>query len=270
MSFIEPFSKGSHLMWEDPHISGQLLQFHLDPSNDAASRRPETIERTVNWLNDEVLKGPSRILDLGCGPGLYCERLKKLGHDVIGMDISPASIEFAREQTRKNESSIEYIHRDYLEEDLPTDFDLAMIIYCDLGVFGDADRDKLLSKIFSSLKKGGSIVFDLPGPSGYDELKESINKEIGEEGGFWSPGPYIHTERVFKYQEPRTILHDHSVVLEDNEIRTYRFWDRFYSREEIEKFLGKAGFSNVKFKEGIVEDSNFRTSDIIFISAKKK
>jgi predicted TPR repeat methyltransferase len=39
---------------------------------------------------------PQRILDLGCGPGLYTQRLASLGHTCVGIDISPASIAYAR------------------------------------------------------------------------------------------------------------------------------------------------------------------------------
>lgn len=46
----EPFTPGEPLFWDDPHISTQMLAAHLDPTNDRASRRPETIERSVTWI----------------------------------------------------------------------------------------------------------------------------------------------------------------------------------------------------------------------------
>ena len=45
-----PFSPGEPHFWTDPHIARQMLAVHLDPETDAASRRPETIQRTVDWL----------------------------------------------------------------------------------------------------------------------------------------------------------------------------------------------------------------------------
>lgn len=41
----EPFTPGEPLFWDDPHISSQMLQYHMDPKTEAASRRPETIDR---------------------------------------------------------------------------------------------------------------------------------------------------------------------------------------------------------------------------------
>jgi hypothetical protein len=43
----EPFTPGEALFWDDPHISSQMLAVHLNPAMEAASRRPETIDRSV-------------------------------------------------------------------------------------------------------------------------------------------------------------------------------------------------------------------------------
>ena len=62
-------------MWDDDYISERLLDMHLNPDIDAASRKRITIERTVRWI-EANLEGKNKwILDLGCGPGLYCELL---------------------------------------------------------------------------------------------------------------------------------------------------------------------------------------------------
>jgi len=91
------YSPGEEQFWTDPHIAEQMLAAHLDPSNDAASRRPETIDREVDWLVTALgLKDGDRVLDLGCGPGLYSTRLARRGLQVTGVDFSANSIEYAR------------------------------------------------------------------------------------------------------------------------------------------------------------------------------
>ena len=69
------FTAGELEFWTDPYIAKQMLKTHLDPNVDLASRRPETIQRTVAWiLKMTGLKVGDALLDLGCGPGLYAER----------------------------------------------------------------------------------------------------------------------------------------------------------------------------------------------------
>ena len=48
-----------------------------------------------------------KILDLGCGPGLYAELLAKKGHSITGVDFSENSIQYAiRQQKRQFEKSL--------------------------------------------------------------------------------------------------------------------------------------------------------------------
>jgi len=37
------FESGTSIMWTDPHISKQLLDLHINPENDMASRSDEKI-----------------------------------------------------------------------------------------------------------------------------------------------------------------------------------------------------------------------------------
>jgi 2-polyprenyl-3-methyl-5-hydroxy-6-metoxy-1,4-benzoquinol methylase len=91
------FEPGEPSFWDDPHISKGMLAAHLDPESDAASRRHVTIDKDVeNLLSSGFLKPGYRVLDLGCGPGLYCSRLARKGLKMTGVDISERSLDYAR------------------------------------------------------------------------------------------------------------------------------------------------------------------------------
>ena len=91
-----PFTPGEPLFWDDPHISGQMLEMHLNPNIEAASRSSETIDRSVKWLIENLaLKAGDSVLDLGCGPGLYTSRFAHAGLQVTGVDYSHRSIDYA-------------------------------------------------------------------------------------------------------------------------------------------------------------------------------
>ena len=107
-----PFAPGEEHFWDDPHISAQMLAAHLDPDTDAASRRPETIEHTVDWIVATLELAPGmRVLDLGCGPGLYATRLARYGLRVTGVDCSRRSIGYAQRSAASRVSRSPFVTR---------------------------------------------------------------------------------------------------------------------------------------------------------------
>ena len=46
------YEKGTAFMWTDKHIAQQLLNIHLNPDIDLASRKRSTIEKTAAWILD--------------------------------------------------------------------------------------------------------------------------------------------------------------------------------------------------------------------------
>src|SRR5881394_4559582 len=102
---IAKFSKLSAEWW-DPN--GRMAPLHrinplrLSYIRDAACRK---FERNVKSLN--CLSG-LRILDIGCGAGLLCEPLTRLGAQVIGIDPSASNIAAAKLHADKSQLSIDY------------------------------------------------------------------------------------------------------------------------------------------------------------------
>lgn len=93
---VQPWHNADCIPWNDPAFSARMLREHLSQSHDQASRRTEKIESHVAWIHTHLLRSrPTRILDLGCGPGLFAERLAGQGHHVTGVDFNPASIAYA-------------------------------------------------------------------------------------------------------------------------------------------------------------------------------
>src|SRR6266849_5609861 len=55
------------------------------------------------------------VVDLGCGSGLWARELSQAGYDVLGIDISPAMIEMARNRVPDGE----FRQTSLLKADLP-------------------------------------------------------------------------------------------------------------------------------------------------------
>lgn len=70
---------------------------------------PHMIEQKDNARNKDVLKfldkwitPGMKVLDLGCGIGITTEHIHQIGADVIGLDLSPKAIEYARNHSKAN------------------------------------------------------------------------------------------------------------------------------------------------------------------------
>jgi len=237
---------GETLFWNDPYIAQQMLKAHLDPTTDAASRKPETIQRIVVWMVEQLNLGRgSRFLDLGCGPGLYTLRLAQRGLDVTGMDFSPNSLEYARLQARQANLAIDYILQDYLTLDLESQFDAACLIYFDLGVFSKANRARLLPRIAQALKPGGHFVFDVVTQYSRPEARESTRWEVCPSGGFWRPGPYLLLTQHFIYPEEQVYLDRYLVIDASGSLAIYNIWEHYFTPAMLQSELKAAGFSEV-------------------------
>ncbi|MFW6053619.1 MAG: class I SAM-dependent methyltransferase, partial [Persicimonas sp.] len=82
-----------------------------------------------------------RVLDAGCGPGVYTEWLVDHGADVVGVDVSPRMVERARERL-DGRVRIE-------QADLASDLDR----------FGDAEFDLVLSSLVLDYVRDVEAVF---------------------------------------------------------------------------------------------------------------
>lgn len=256
------FEPGEPLFWNDPHISQQMLKAHLDPTSDVASRRPETIERIVEWLIAYLgLRPGDTVLDLGCGPGLYASRLAERGLRVTGIDYSQNSITYARRMADERHLSITYLYHDFLTIDYEEQFDLILQIYGELCVFSPSVRDPLLRNVHRALKPGGHFVFDVTTRA--LRLRYGLkNGWYASEGGFWRSGAHLVLESGFDYPEHDVYLDQFIVIEESGGMAVYRNWFHDYSLQTLTPVLEAQGFRiedawSDLAGEPLVEDSDW-------------
>jgi len=238
-----PFTPGEPLFWNDPHISVQMLKAHLDPSHDLASRSPETIQRSVDWLSATLgLKPGDALLDLGCGPGLYATYLAEQGLHVTGVDYSRRSIDYAKEYAQQHNLNIEYRFQNYLTLEDENQYEAALLIYGDFCPLSPEQRSQLLQNIHRALKPGGYFVLDVT-TLNHRQQHGSRNHWYAAQTGFWKPGPHLVLEEGFDYPEESIFL-DQAIVVEANgHISVYRNWFQDYSQDTITAELERGGFA---------------------------
>ncbi len=236
----EPYEPGEEL-WNDPHISKGMLEAHLSPDTDAASYRPEKIDAICDTLMRTMrLRPGDRVVDLGCGPGLYCAKLAGRGLNMTGIDRSENSIRYARECGAVGNA--EYLLGSYLEPFGEGRYDAALMIYQDYGVLSPENRRLLLGNIRRALRPGGWFAFDVSGMDAYRKRQEASSpKWFTADSGFWRPHRHLVLEDTLFFSEISALC-DRYFVLDEESLKRYRVWQTFFSPESIHAELTENGF----------------------------
>ncbi len=229
-------------LWTDPHISMQMLTYHLNDAVDLSSRRTEFIEQSVAFIVDRFgLREGMSVADFGCGPGLYTTRLATSGATVTGIDFSEGSLRYARDLATREGVTVDHVHADYLEYETAAKFDLITMIMCDFAVLDPVRRRNLLTKFHSLLEPGGAVLLDVGSRSAYAEREEAVIYAPGLMSGFWSAAPYFGFLNTFKYDAEHVVLDKYTIV-EAERTRTIFNWFQYFDPEALAQEFSAAGF----------------------------
>jgi SAM-dependent methyltransferase len=249
-----PWSEGDNIPWHDPDFSERMLEEHLSQEHDAASRRFEKIEQHVRWIHRELLLNrPARILDLGCGPGLYANQLARLGHACVGIDYSPASIAYAAAVAEEEDLRCRYVCEDIRTADYGSGYGLAMLIFGEFNVFRSEDIRGILRKAEGVLDDGGLILLEVHTFSAIQTMGEQGHGWYSAELGLFSAEPHLCLEESCWQPVSKTATFRYYVVTAatGNIIRFAQSMQA-YSGAEYRSTLAECGFGDVRFIPSLV------------------
>lgn len=237
-----PFAPGTDDIWTDDHLSKGMLAAHLNPDNDAASYAQEKRAQAIAWIKAALPHDIyPRVLDLGCGPGLYTLALAESGYEATGIDFSARSIAYAKEKAAGTGLPVQYLHSDYLQANLaPQAFDLVMMISCDFGVLSPAQRATLLQKAFDALRPGGRLLMDVC-TTDRATPPDGTQTWTSGDGGYWSPSAYMLLETFYQYPENDTCRQ--AILWDDRGVRAFHIWEHRFVVAELAKALQASGFA---------------------------
>jgi len=258
----ECYAKTEEKFWNDPHISKGMLDAHLNPRTDAASRKPEFIDQSVDWISS-LLTHNETLLDIGCGPGLYTKRLGIKGINVTGLDFSERSINYAKVHDSKGK----YILQDYLQMEYNEQFDVITLIWCDYGALIPSDRINLLQRVHRALKPNGMFILDVFTPNFNKDYKESKTWEFYPKGGFWNPHPHVCLDAQYKYSD--TITCNHVVILGNEITHAYSIWSTCFTPETLLNEIQPIGFTSVDIYSDVKGQAYTEDSDTLCIVLRK-
>lgn len=150
-----------------------------------------------------------KILDIGCGGGLLCEPLKRLGADVVGIDAGEKNIEIAKIHSQQNGLKIDYRYQDV--EELAKTFEKFDVVLAMEIIEHVADVEKFLIAAKNCLKPNGLMFVATLNRT----AKSYLNAIIGAEYILrWLP---IGTHDWKKFLKPSEINH----LAENNNLQLF-------------------------------------------------
>lgn len=157
------------------------------------------LPRRREFLIRHLPAQPGRVLDVGCASGYIAELVRRLGHDVVGVELNRAMAA----QVRKR--GIEVLEHD-LEEPLPLpacSFDLVHACEIIEHLF---DTEAFLQHIHTVLKPGGVLVLSTPNLNSLgNRLRVLLGRPLPMWGAFPGDRHGGHI-RVFNLAKARELL----------------------------------------------------------------
>lgn len=268
----EPWAEGEKIPWDDPDFSRRMLKEHLSQEHDAASRRFDVIDDHVTWIHEHVLDGePVRILDLGCGPGLYTHRLAQLGHTCVGIDFSPASIAYARERAEEEGVDCTYSQADVRTADYGEGYGLVMLIYGELNVFRPDAAKGILQRAYRALTPGGCLLLE---PHSFEAVRgigHQAPSWYSAERGLFSDKPHLCLQESFWNEERCVAIQRYYVIdASTGEVTRHSSSMQAYTEEDYRSLLTGSGFRDVTFYPALGRRSEDAGGYLIAIVAEKR
>ena len=182
-------------------------------------RDEEEAKLFLNNLLQKLLVTPKHnILDLACGRGRHANYLAALGYPVTGLDLSPASIDFAKLQAPPNAS--------FAVQDMRLPFgnamyDVILNLFTSFGYFdNEAENLQVMHHIASALKPGGTAVIEYFNPNHVkkhlipaevkivNNISFVIEKEI-KNGFVYKQIQFLHKCQQHSFTERVMLLYKH-------------------------------------------------------------
>lgn len=142
-----------------------------------------------------------RVLDIGCGPGFYAEKLLERGAQVVSFDVTPDFVEITRERIGDRATVLQHDLRQPLHFAQDGEFDGAI---APLVLDYIEDWESVFREVRRVLKPGGWLVCSAGHPMGdwhYTQKHGLARDYFATESfsikwsGFGEPAPVVHSFR---------------------------------------------------------------------------
>jgi SAM-dependent methyltransferase len=242
----QPWVDGEKIPWNEPGFSKRMLKEHLSQDHDAASRRLEIVHRQVDYL-ERIAGGTEsdlKVLDLACGPGLHSHDFARRGHTTLGIDFSPASIEWAQSTALTESLKCEFVHDDIRKAEFGNGFDLAILLFGEMNVFSVDDLRLVVRKARQALTHSGMLLMEPHAPGVIRANFESEPTWTAHQSGLFSDSPHILLEEGFWHDDVQmAVKRWHVVDSESGDVTTHAQTVVEHDPAELVRLVESEGFA---------------------------
>lgn len=243
----QPWTEAENIPWNEPEFSRRMLMEHLSQQHDLASRRESVIDTHIEFILKQLeATRTARIIDLACGPGLYLHRLARLGHHGVGIDFSPASIEYARDVAKREGLDCNFLHADLREATFDGEFEACLLLFGQINVFRREQALDILAKAYSCLAPDGILILEPQQPSVIRGGGDTITDWVAVPRGLFADHPHLLLYERFWDESSRTATDRwYTVDAESSTVQRYAMSTCSYSPDELMGHLRSVGFRDV-------------------------
>jgi SAM-dependent methyltransferase len=262
---------GEKIPWHEARFSERMLEEHLTQGHDMASRRFGKIDEQVAWIHGELLSGrATRILDLGCGPGLYTNRLASLGHECVGIDYAPASIAYARQCARKAGLRCTYVRDDIRRAKLGGGFGLVMLIFGEFNVFRLDEAKHILAAAHSALDGGGLFLLEPQTLAAVEKQGNSGTSWRTQRAGLFCDRPHLSLEENFWHADTKTATWRTFIIdATTSQVTRHAASTQAYTHDEYGLLLREASFEDIRLLPSLTGKADESQGGLLAIVAGK-
>ena len=222
----------------------------------------------ISFIKKQLpVKQYKKILDFVCGFGRHSIELANLGYNIEGFDIDKKSISFAKEIIKKASiKNIKLYFKDSTKFNKKESFDATICLYSSVGFLTPKQNERAFKNLFSSVKNGGRIVFDVMNP---EWAKKNLIKYAEKLINHDDESHVIKHRRSILEHPTREKNEIEFINLKTGEVSKTFYIVCLYSIQELRKIFSLNGFTIKKEYGSCIGDKISPNKQRIIIVADK-
>ena len=203
------------------------------------------------------IKTESKLIDIACGKGRHATYFNKKEMNVVGVDLSPNSIAYAKQNENNNLQFSVHDMREVYKENY---FDIATNLFTSFGYFENKDDEqKAIKAMAKNLKSNGILIID------FMNIKKVIANLISSEK---------KTINDITFNIKRSVQNNHIIkdikIIDGHETQHFQEKVRAITLAEFSAFFNNVGLNIIDiFGNYKLDDFDATISDRLILICKK-